>query len=101
MLLVARDLIHAAFADDARHFVGDQDFAFAAARHIVAPLDEQPVFLTFFFSGTRLEPGQNPIARQPFAMEFEFELTALQPFTRILGPAPGAAIPQHYGAAAI
>ena len=57
-------------------------------------------FSRFSFPRPR-HPDERPAALQPLAVQAELQLALLQAFVRIVERLPGAAVPQHDGAAAI
>jgi hypothetical protein len=66
---------------------------------VVALLDEKPVLALLL--ATRPHADQRPGTAHSLAVEPEGQLALLQGFVRIADRLPGAAIPEHDGAAAI
>src|SRR5262249_57628294 len=71
----------------------------AAARRLVMRLDEQPVLALLARAATHAH--EMPRAGELLAVEREIELALLEPALGIALGLPGAAIPDHHGAAAV
>ena len=96
--LALRDLIHRAARGD--RSVQVENVVVAAFPSVfVAMLDQQPVG-AFAAAAVVTHPHQHPAAMQLLAVEREFEIALLEAALGIVA-APGAAIPQLHGAAAI
>ena len=81
-----------------RHLFQDVRIGFLAGE-FVGRLDQQPRLLPL--AGPLAHPHQMPVAVELLAVQLEIEMALLHGLVRIVVRRPGAAIPDHHGAAAI
>jgi hypothetical protein len=89
------DLLDGAARQHARRLAGDD--VDAIARVVVAALEQEPVLAAIAGAG----PHQVPAAAQLLAVQRERQLALRHAVARVALGLPGAAIPDHHGAAAV